>query len=1652
MYIWFKSNRPQIGSLLRTFCVLLLVLILVSQNSATVLAANFVDDTQGEFDGGTYSNTQWDAGNSWVELSAPPTSGDYTSSVKDATSDTTWSNLAWTPQRPSYKELPNSAQSESVYPSGNANMTGNVGLWHLNESSDPVLDTSGEGNDLTNHLATYSATGKFNGAYGFGGSNPNAKYLNKGITNYRPGDYQGTIEAWINKAGDGWFFSSSNGTSSDDVFTVKINTGQLEMCSDKTGSAINRIKGDTVLSSGSWYHVAVTSDGSAYKLYVNGVPQTLSIPGGINNGDWFGDISNRTNLTVGGLLLTSQNWSINASLDEVAVYSRELSPTEILDHYKRGALRFKYQVRSCNDPVCSGESFMGPDGTGSTYYTELSNTTVSTPSLALTSVPDNRYFQYKSYFESDNASYSPELKSVTMDYGEANAPPDTPTNSTPTDGAIDQSVSPTLAGSVYHDTESDPQTDTNWQVDDDVDFLSPVWTRTAGSAEASTTVNAGNGTFANELVGQTDLANSTAYHWRVRYSDGSWSSYSTATDFTTVAGQAPNTPSNSTPIDGAIDQSANPTLTGSAYSDPESDTQTDANWQMDDDLDFLSPVWSRTAGSAEASTVVNSTNGTFANELVGQTNLASSTVYYWRVRYSDGQWSGYSTATDFTTVANSPPNTPTNSTPSNGKTGVSVNPVIIGSAYSDPGSDAQTLISWQVDDDADFLSPVWTRTASPLRTQSTLINTDNGTFANELAGQTELTHSATYYWRVRYSDGQWSGYSTATSFTTLAGSTTLPPSFDDNSFFNDEFLEADRPTSNWSDVTSWNAADPLNVAKIPNNLTMYKSIIYPSNNDWIGYFKIKTDWLAGAYSLISFNGSLAANNNLTIGINYNWDTTNVENGAISYYGKTSGGVVRKAKIASLDTSDYIEFAVRFNVKDSTYKVYSRDGSNYTLLGGLDGSNIIFSGAGNMYLTTGSSAGSYFYVDYLTVGKPNIIVIGDSITMGSYPSYIHIYDSIRNNFVVSKGMSGEDSGQIYSRINADVIAQGARVCVLQSSDNDQYHDIDIATRNANINNSISLLQTNSVSTILISSIIPNENHVHFPGSTDYFLPWTSEYFNTSTFPDADLLSDIVPPIADGAGVSQVALVSDGIHPGSAGSTLVGSKIESDVERSLASITVTESGGSTNVTESGTTDSYTLVLYSQPTADVVITVTSQNTSTGTTASPSPLTFTTANWDTPQTVTVTAVNDDQAEGAHTTTITHTASSADSNYNGKTFSNITVNITDNDSAGVTVTESAGSTDVTESGATDSYTIVLTSQPTANVVITITSQNTSTGVTVASSPLTFTTANWDTPRTVTVTAANDDQVEGVHTTIIPHTASSADSNYNGISISNVTVYITDSTPSSTPTPTPTPTATNTMTSTPTPSPDSTQTPAVVDETATPFAWLPWAQATASPSANFTIPTDITDIEVGGTITFDASLSGANIVKYEWDFGDGTTSDKKKVEHKYEKPGRYTVTLTTIDKSGNEYSVTKTIDIHPPAPTISDIKADGMILVIDGKSFPETTVFITIHSDPFSAQTITDKSGNWHYALDNASETLGQGDHTILATAAVILSDQTELKGKDSKTYDFKVSVDNGKLKVEMKKTKTWQTVSLILGGIIIIGLPILVLWRKRRGARNSTI
>jgi hypothetical protein len=104
-------------------------------------------------------------------------------------------------------------------------------------------------------------------------------------------------------------------------------------------------------------------------------------------------------------------------------------------------------------------------------------------------------------------------------------------------------------------------------------------------------------------------------------------------------------------------------------------------------------------------------------------------------------------------------------------------------------------------------------------------------------------------------------------------------------------------------------------------------------------------------------------------------------------------------------------------------------------------------------------------------------------------------------------------------------------------------------------------------------------------------------------------------------------------------------------------------------------------------------------------------------------------------------------------------------------MTESLGSTDVVEGGPPDAYTMALTSQPAAEVVITV---NTDGQTLVAPRSLTFTSGSWHQPQVVTVTAVDDDVDEGPHTGIISHTVVSIDSNYHNIQVDRVIVNIAD--------------------------------------------------------------------------------------------------------------------------------------------------------------------------------------------------------------------------------------------------------------------------------------
>lgn len=113
--------------------------------------------------------------------------------------------------------------------------------------------------------------------------------------------------------------------------------------------------------------------------------------------------------------------------------------------------------------------------------------------------------------------------------------------------------------------------------------------------------------------------------------------------------------------------------------------------------------------------------------------------------------------------------------------------------------------------------------------------------------------------------------------------------------------------------------------------------------------------------------------------------------------------------------------------------------------------------------------------------------------------------------------------------------------------------------------------------------------------------------------------------------------------------------------VRSVTVATTGGATAVAEGGGSDTYTVVLDAQPASDVAIAVMPSGDME---VSPDVLTFTPGNWATPQTVTVTAVDDPIREGPHSSRIEHAAGSSDPAYDDIDIPDMVVAVADNEPA----------------------------------------------------------------------------------------------------------------------------------------------------------------------------------------------------------------------------------------------------------------------------------------------------------------------------------------------------------------------------------------------------
>ena len=467
-------------------------------------------------------------------------------------------------------------------------------------------------------------------------------------------------------------------------------------------------------------------------------------------------------------------------------------------------------------------------------------------------------------------------------------------------------------------------------------------------------------------------------------------------------------------------------------------------------------------------------------------------------------------------------------------------------------------------------------------------------------------------------------------------------------------------------------------------------------------------------------------------------------------------------------------------------------------------------------------------------------------------------------------------------------------------------------------------------------------------------------------------------------------------------------------SAAALTVTEedSGGG----------SYTVRLTTEPTADVTVTVTTSGSltidgpdaATDFTASET-LTFTASNWNTATTtIKVIAAADDDLVN-NTIAIAHSAASTDSDYAGISKS-LPVTVTDNDTPTIVISET-GTLSVDEGG-TGTYTVKLSHRPDAGVTVTVTSSLTDdvtidgpdAGATFSDSEtLSFATSDWNTPQTVTVQGATDNDLADSTGNTLSHaasnTVSSMDSLFTGAATVSLSVTVTDTT-------TPSILLTQSGADITTPLGITEQGSDVTYDVA--LSHLPKADVTVTitTSDNTAVTIDGPDSDTtftnSETLTFttgDWSTAQTVTLRAPDDGGGNTVNESVTLTHEASGAGSgyasisdatltvnvtdddtpnillsaATLTVTEEDSSGGSYTVR--LATEPTADVAVTVTASGS-LTIDGPD--ATTAFTTSETLTFTMSDYAAKTINVRAGADND---LADNTITIAHTAASTDSD-----------------------------------------------------------------
>ena len=233
---------------------------------------------------------------------------------------------------------------------------------------------------------------------------------------------------------------------------------------------------------------------------------------------------------------------------------------------------------------------------------------------------------------------------------------------------------------------------------------------------------------------------------------------------------------------------------------------------------------------------------------------------------------------------------------------------------------------------------------------------------------------------------------------------------------------------------------------------------------------------------------------------------------------------------------------------------------------------------------------------------------------------------------------------------------------------------------------------------------------------------------------------------------------------------------------------------DLTRGGPSESFTIVLNSQPTAEVDVTLAVYDANAGSDGTAVSidqphLAFTTADWSTPQTVNVSAAAGTTPLPDAYLQLFGTTTSGDANFDAQAVPPIAVDVSDPSPTG-SITLSTDQLTVQVGGPSVTYTMVLNSQPTADVNVAISQVSPILDppvlgtaapmipvffqpLTISPQTLTFTANNWDQPQTITVSAPASSAVSHFAPfVLLDSSVTSDDPNYDGISVTPVQVKV----------------------------------------------------------------------------------------------------------------------------------------------------------------------------------------------------------------------------------------------------------------------------------------